>query len=108
MLWRGGQLGAAPPVCRGDPRHRRIRMRQARPGSPVPSALAGQSPRQLDGQGSDQREDPRLVNTTAYAVRERLIERWKETMRSYYRSDAKRVYYLSMEFLTGACWPIAC
>jgi starch phosphorylase len=41
------------------------------------------------------------LNTTAYAVRERLIERWMETMRSYYRSDAKRVYYFSMEFLTG-------
>src|SRR5438105_1299492 len=40
-------------------------------------------------------------NTTAYAVRERLIERWMETMRSYYRADAKRVYYLSLEFLTG-------
>jgi starch phosphorylase len=40
-------------------------------------------------------------NTTAYAVRERLIERWMETMRSYYASNAKRVYYLSMEFLTG-------
>jgi starch phosphorylase len=40
-------------------------------------------------------------NTTAYAVRERLIERWMETMRRYYRTDAKRVYYLSMEFLTG-------
>ncbi|MGC1455051.1 MAG: glycogen/starch/alpha-glucan phosphorylase [Nitrospirota bacterium] len=39
--------------------------------------------------------------TTAYAVRERLIERWMETMRSYYRSDSKRVYYLSLEFLTG-------
>src|SRR6185436_9229809 len=38
---------------------------------------------------------------TAYSVRERLIERWMETMRSYYRADAKRVYYLSMEFLTG-------
>jgi starch phosphorylase len=34
-------------------------------------------------------------------VRERLIEGWMETMRSYYRTDAKRVYYLSMEFLTG-------
>jgi len=33
--------------------------------------------------------------------RDRLIQRWMETMRSYYRSDAKRVYYLSMEFLTG-------
>jgi starch phosphorylase len=40
-------------------------------------------------------------SATAYAVRERLIERWMETMRSYYRADAKRVYYLSMEFLTG-------
>jgi starch phosphorylase len=40
-------------------------------------------------------------NTAVYAVRERLIERWMETMRSYYRADAKRVYYLSMEFLTG-------
>ena len=40
-------------------------------------------------------------NATVYAVRERLIERWMDTMRSYYRADAKRVYYLSMEFLTG-------
>jgi len=37
----------------------------------------------------------------AGAVRERLIERWMETMRRYYRNDAKRVYYLSMEFLIG-------
>ena len=41
------------------------------------------------------------LHTTAYAVRERLIERWMETMRSYYIADAKRVYYLSLEFLTG-------
>ncbi len=40
-------------------------------------------------------------HTTAFGVRERLIERWMETMRSYYRADAKRVYYLSLEFLTG-------
>jgi starch phosphorylase len=40
-------------------------------------------------------------STTALVVRERLIERWMETMRSYYRADAKRVYYLSLEFLTG-------
>ncbi|MBZ0090755.1 MAG: glycogen/starch/alpha-glucan phosphorylase [Sulfuricellaceae bacterium] len=39
--------------------------------------------------------------TTAYAVRDRMIERWMETMRSYYRADAKRVYYLSLEFLIG-------
>ena len=34
-------------------------------------------------------------------VRDRLIERWMETQRSYYRHDAKRVYYLSLEFLIG-------
>jgi starch phosphorylase len=40
-------------------------------------------------------------HTSAAVIRERLIERWMETMRSYYREDAKRVYYLSMEFLMG-------
>ncbi len=38
---------------------------------------------------------------TSFATRDHLIERWMETMRSYYISDAKRVYYLSMEFLMG-------
>jgi len=40
-------------------------------------------------------------DTATYVVRDRLIERWMETMRTYYREDAKRVYYLSMEFLIG-------
>jgi len=39
--------------------------------------------------------------TLAYVVRERLIENWMTTMRRYYSNDAKRVYYLSMEFLIG-------
>ncbi len=39
--------------------------------------------------------------SAAAVVRERLIERWMETMRSYYREDTKRVYYFSMEFLMG-------
>jgi starch phosphorylase len=38
---------------------------------------------------------------TAYMTRDHLIARWMETMRSYYVTDAKRVYYLSMEFLMG-------
>jgi glycogen phosphorylase len=37
----------------------------------------------------------------AYVARDRLIGRWMETMRGYYVNDAKRVYYLSMEFLMG-------
>jgi starch phosphorylase len=40
-------------------------------------------------------------DTVAYAVRDRLTERWMDTMRSYYDQDAKRVYYLSLEFLIG-------
>ncbi|NWG87843.1 MAG: glycogen/starch/alpha-glucan phosphorylase [Hydrogenophilaceae bacterium] len=39
--------------------------------------------------------------SAAYALRERLTENWIKTMRSYYQQDAKRVYYLSMEFLMG-------
>jgi glycogen phosphorylase len=40
-------------------------------------------------------------HATAFVTRDRLIERWMETMRSYYVADAKRVYYLSLEFLMG-------
>ena len=37
----------------------------------------------------------------AYAVRDLTIKRWIESQRAYYDQDAKRVYYLSMEFLMG-------
>ena len=37
----------------------------------------------------------------AFSVRDRLIERWFATQRVYYRSDVKRVYYLSLEYLLG-------
>jgi len=37
----------------------------------------------------------------AYAVRDRLMERWFRTQDAYYHADAKRVYYLSLEFLLG-------
>ncbi|MFA6970771.1 MAG: glycogen/starch/alpha-glucan phosphorylase [Gallionella sp.] len=39
--------------------------------------------------------------STAYVVREHLVERWMETMKRYYEHDAKRLYYLSLEFLVG-------
>jgi starch phosphorylase len=37
----------------------------------------------------------------AFAVRDRLMERWFKTQTAYYLADAKRVYYLSLEFLLG-------
>ncbi|MCP4217938.1 MAG: glycogen/starch/alpha-glucan phosphorylase [bacterium] len=40
-------------------------------------------------------------NSLALLTRDRLIERWIETQQTYYKKDAKRVYYLSMEFLMG-------
>jgi starch phosphorylase len=38
---------------------------------------------------------------TAFAVRDRLAEKWAATQARYHRQDAKRVYYLSLEFLIG-------
>src|SRR5215468_2193310 len=37
----------------------------------------------------------------ALAVRDRLIERWSRTQDAYYANDAKRLYYMSLEFLMG-------
>jgi glycogen phosphorylase len=39
--------------------------------------------------------------SAALTVRDRLIERWIATQQTYYNQDAKRVYYLSLEFLIG-------
>ena len=39
--------------------------------------------------------------STAYAVLERLVERWISTQQTYHNRNVKRVYYLSMEFLLG-------
>ncbi len=36
-----------------------------------------------------------------YAVRDRVMNRWRESIKQAQDQDAKRVYYLSMEFLTG-------
>ncbi len=37
----------------------------------------------------------------AYTLRDRLAKRWLETQQTYHKQDAKRAYYLSMEFLVG-------
>lgn len=41
------------------------------------------------------------LNAASLAVRDRLVQRWVNTTRAYYKGSAKRVYYLSMEFLIG-------
>ncbi len=52
------------------------------------------------------RDDPsassyQLYASLALALRDRLVERWRDTRRSYYEADCKRTYYLSLEFLMG-------
>jgi starch phosphorylase len=42
-----------------------------------------------------------LYFSLALAARDRLVERWIHTQQCYYQHDAKRVYYLSAEFLMG-------
>ncbi len=42
-----------------------------------------------------------LHQAVAFAVRDRLMERWFRTQDAYYRADTRRVYYLSLEYLMG-------
>uniref|UniRef100_A0A831UDA3 Alpha-1,4 glucan phosphorylase n=1 Tax=Geobacter metallireducens TaxID=28232 RepID=A0A831UDA3_GEOME len=42
-----------------------------------------------------------IFNALAYAVRDRMVERWLDTQQAYYNEDPKRIYYVSMEFLMG-------
>ncbi len=37
----------------------------------------------------------------AYTIRDRLFERWIETQQTYYDKKAKRVYFISMEYMLG-------
>lgn len=39
--------------------------------------------------------------TSAYAVRDHIIDRWIKTSEAYDKEDPKRIYYLSLEFLMG-------
>ena len=42
-----------------------------------------------------------ILRAVSHATRDRLVHRWIKTQRTYYERDAKRVYYLSAEFLLG-------
>ena len=52
------------------------------------------------------KEDTRMTERDqytafAYAVRDRIVERWISTQSTYRDKNVKRVYYLSLEFLMG-------
>src|SRR5262245_5309217 len=46
-------------------------------------------------------DETEAFRALALAVRDRLVERWQATEERYRAADAKRLYYLSMEFLIG-------
>ncbi|AFG36793.1 glycogen/starch/alpha-glucan phosphorylase [Spirochaeta africana] len=46
-------------------------------------------------------EDYKRFMALSYAVRDRLINQWLLTQRTHHNKGAKRVYYLSLEFLMG-------
>lgn len=41
------------------------------------------------------------LNATLFAVRDRIVERWRRSTRAQFSQDVRQVYYLSMEFLLG-------
>jgi glycogen phosphorylase len=41
------------------------------------------------------------LNATILALRDSIIDQWMESTRKSYHDQAKRVYYLSLEFLIG-------
>ncbi|MBF0278338.1 MAG: glycogen/starch/alpha-glucan phosphorylase [SAR324 cluster bacterium] len=42
-----------------------------------------------------------IFESLALAIRDRQVELWNDTQQSYYESDCKQVYYLSLEYLMG-------
>jgi len=53
------------------------------------------------GNDYSRRSEYNYYHGLALAVRDRLIDQWIKTQRSYYEDETKRVYYLSMEYLPG-------
>ena len=49
----------------------------------------------------DEATQQQLFQAVSYAVKEAIIDDWLATQEAYKKSDAKTVYYMSMEFLMG-------
>jgi starch phosphorylase len=42
-----------------------------------------------------------FFKAVAYAARDRMFDRWNKTQQRHHKQDARRVYYLSLEYLVG-------
>ena len=49
----------------------------------------------------DEATPQQLFQAVSYAVKDVIIDDWIETQKRYDETDAKTVYYMSMEFLMG-------
>ena len=49
----------------------------------------------------DEASPQQVFQAVSYAVKEAIIDDWLATQKAYNDSDAKTVYYMSMEFLMG-------
>ena len=49
----------------------------------------------------DEANDQQKFQAVSYAVKDIIVDQWMATHKAYEQKDAKTVYYLSMEFLTG-------
>ena len=53
------------------------------------------------GRHAVQVDSPLVYHAMAYAVRDRLMERWNHTSYAMLEADSRRVHYLSLEYLMG-------
>ena len=49
----------------------------------------------------DEATPAQMFQAVSYAVKDVIIDEWIASQKTYAKKDAKTVYYLSMEFLTG-------
>ncbi len=92
------------PACRRAQHHRR---RGAPPPRPAPITAAALREAVIAklvyavGKAPDVASQRDWYMATAFAVRDRIVDRWVRSTHDTYSYDEKRVYYLSLEFLIG-------
>jgi starch phosphorylase len=106
---RGASMG--PPARKGSTARveeakalqRARHLPNARTGSDVDTLKRAFADHLQFSQGKDEHTATALDRyfAVAYSVRDRMMRHWIQTQQAYYRKDAKRVYYLSLEFLMG-------
>ena len=94
------------PVVRNEETRALERSRDlpnTRTGGDVESLKRGFAEHLQYSQGKDEHTVTALDRyfAAAYTARDRMMRRWIQTQQAYYKQDAKRVYYLSLEFLIG-------